>query len=381
VTLVYIKVSGEYGTMVTRAKSRAKGKRESQTIGEVVKSLRTSSGMTSEQLAVSAGLSPSYIRKLESGARHAVTLDTAKKLANGLGVLPDVFFQADTPKGSASMSVDAVPQLANQLQQWTSSVQNGMAALVEEYERMRVLADATSEAIVVMDKGTVLFVNRALMDLLGLDADPEEMVGFNAMDLENLGRYIAPESVIEAHNRLSTMADDPSAFNLLHADGSRVTVWLTPKVVEYCGRPVIAAVLRDVPPSDMIVAATEDSIDWEAAWTEMLAEGLVKTENPETVAVLIHSMAKILWANERAATLLRVKDLKDFVGQKPLSFVSPGSLTTVLQIMADMDEGLVTLDLLRTDGTTFPVQILWNTVSYRRAIVRVSQIIEIGTRM
>ena len=147
--------------------STARVNHRPQTIGGVVKSLRTSSGMTSEQLAVFAGLSPSYIRKLENVARHAVTLDTAKKLANGLGVSPNVFFQADTSKGSLPMTADAIPHLMNQLQQWTSSVQNSMTALVEEYERMRGLDDAMSESIIVVDKGKVLSVNRALMDLLG----------------------------------------------------------------------------------------------------------------------------------------------------------------------------------------------------------------------
>jgi PAS domain S-box-containing protein len=254
-----------------------------------------------------------------------------------------------------------------------------MDALVEEYERMRVLADATSEAIVVMDKGIVLFVNRALADMLGLDAEPEDMVGLNVLDLENLGKYVAPESVTDAHNRLSTFADDPAAFNLLRADGSRVTVWLTPKVLEYCGRPVIAAVLRDTPPGDAIAPGSEESIDWEAAWTEMVAKGLVSTESPETVAVLIHSMAKIVYGNDRAAALLGVEDRKQLVGQKPLSFVSPGSLTTVLNIMSDLDEGWVTLDLLTAEGKAVPVHVRWQTVNYRRAIVRVSQITELNS--
>ena len=55
----------------------------SQTIGEIVKALRIASGMTPEQLAASAQLSPSFIRKLEGGARgirRDITLETARKL-------------------------------------------------------------------------------------------------------------------------------------------------------------------------------------------------------------------------------------------------------------------------------------------------------------
>ena len=42
-------------------------------IGEIIKNLRTASGMTPEQLGVSSQLSPSYIRKLEGGMRHDIT--------------------------------------------------------------------------------------------------------------------------------------------------------------------------------------------------------------------------------------------------------------------------------------------------------------------
>ena len=51
--------------MATEQESRT----YTQTIGEIVKRLRIASGMTPEQLAISAQLSPSFIRKLEGGAR------------------------------------------------------------------------------------------------------------------------------------------------------------------------------------------------------------------------------------------------------------------------------------------------------------------------
>ena len=116
-----------------------------QTIGEIVKRLRVASGMTPEQLAVSAQLSPSFIRKLEGGARgrgRDITLETAKKLADGLGVSPSVFFGSEVQGPSPLLVPPANPQAARQLLQWNASLQMGIAAMIEENERLRVLADA-----------------------------------------------------------------------------------------------------------------------------------------------------------------------------------------------------------------------------------------------
>lgn len=240
-----------WGEEIKKVASRNSNDRSAQTIGEIIKSLRVTSGMTPEQLGDSAQLSPSYIRKLEGGLRHDITLDTAKKLADGLGVSPEVFFDAEIAKPSTLLVPAANPQAARQLLQWAGSIQAGIGSLLEEDERLCLLSDAASEAIVVLDEGTVLFVNRALIDMLGVGGDPDQLMGFNALDVSGLMKYIAPGSVAEAHRLATTLVDsgelppNPLMLDLLRADGSPLTVWVRGKIMQYKGRTVYVVILRD----------------------------------------------------------------------------------------------------------------------------------------
>jgi transcriptional regulator with XRE-family HTH domain len=61
-------------------------------IGEKIRILREKRGLSPERLAQLSGVSPQYIRKLEDGEGKSITLTIAQKLAKGLGVSPQVFF-------------------------------------------------------------------------------------------------------------------------------------------------------------------------------------------------------------------------------------------------------------------------------------------------
>ena len=51
-----------------------------------LKSLRTSKGMTQEELAELSGIDYKYLQKLESQNPSSPTLSTLKKLSTGLGI-------------------------------------------------------------------------------------------------------------------------------------------------------------------------------------------------------------------------------------------------------------------------------------------------------
>jgi PAS domain S-box-containing protein len=138
---------------------------------------------------------------------------------------------------------------------------------LEEDERLRVLADAASEAIVVLDKGTVLFVNRTLIDMLGMSGDPDQLMGFNTMELDGLSKYIAPESLADAHHLATTVEDidfsnfPPFTVDILRSDGTSLTVWVKGKTMEYGGRAVDVALLRDSSWEEAAAGAKEDPPD------------------------------------------------------------------------------------------------------------------------
>jgi PAS domain S-box-containing protein len=233
---------------VTTSKKKAHRPR---TIGEIIKSLREAMGMTPQELADSAQLSPSYIRKLERGLRHEISLDAARKLAHGLGVSPTVFFDDDVPSASSLLVPPANSHLSKQLMQWARNINAGMAELLREEERLRFLADATPDGIAVLDKGRVLFLNRQFLDMLGLPDEPDEFSGFDATEKSNLAKYVAPGSVARAHQALLTLANASETVDLLRADGTQFPVHVTGKIARYEGHQVLIVILRDLSDSGL----------------------------------------------------------------------------------------------------------------------------------
>lgn len=62
-----------------------------ETIGEVIKKLRKQRNLSQNIVASRAGLPREYISQLEKGKTKSITLTTARKLAKGLGVRPEIF--------------------------------------------------------------------------------------------------------------------------------------------------------------------------------------------------------------------------------------------------------------------------------------------------
>jgi transcriptional regulator with XRE-family HTH domain len=65
-------------------------------LGEQIRELRLSAGITQEQLGEKASLNYKFIGELERG-RVNVSLDSLVKIASALGVKPGSFFATDNP--------------------------------------------------------------------------------------------------------------------------------------------------------------------------------------------------------------------------------------------------------------------------------------------
>ncbi|MCR4989759.1 MAG: helix-turn-helix domain-containing protein [Lachnospiraceae bacterium] len=65
------------------------------TIGENIRRIRKEKGMTVKELAERVGISDTYMRFYENGQRSPKK-DAIKKIADALGVNPEVFYNADT---------------------------------------------------------------------------------------------------------------------------------------------------------------------------------------------------------------------------------------------------------------------------------------------
>jgi diguanylate cyclase len=104
-----------------------------------------------------------------------------------------------------------------------------------EAERMRGLANAAVEGLLVCDADQIVTVNNSLARLLG--SSPDSLVGAK---LEQM----VPDPAVRAN--LIERPDHPLEGDLLHADGSAVPVEFILRPVDFGGRPHHAIAVRDL---------------------------------------------------------------------------------------------------------------------------------------
>ena len=250
-------------------------------VGEIIKRLRSAAGMSVKELAASSQVSPTCIRKIESGQRRDMSVSTAKKLAAGLGVSPAVFFGAKFPRDASDLSSRVNNHAEDQLAQWAANVQAGIDTLLEECHRLRILCDAGSEGVIVMERGVVLFVNQQFLDMQGIACEPCDFIGTDGFDMGTFLNIVTPRSLADAYQRLVNQDTSPFTIDIMRPDGSGATLWVRAKVIDYRGRQVGVGVLRYAPWDDPFNLAFKDLIDWKDVWAELQARDFLREEPRE----------------------------------------------------------------------------------------------------
>ncbi|MDQ4127460.1 MAG: PAS domain S-box protein, partial [Actinomycetota bacterium] len=105
-------------------------------------------------------------------------------------------------------------------------------------ERYRTFTDAAHEAIVIIDRGEVLEVNRAYAAVFGYE--PEEIVGRSALDV------VAPESRDLVRRKMSEGSEEPYEAVGMRKDGSRLHMEVHGRAFDYRGRRVRISAIRDI---------------------------------------------------------------------------------------------------------------------------------------
>lgn len=68
-------------------------------ISKFLKRIREKKGLSQRKLAERSGVNRAYICQLEAGKTKGITLRTARALAKGLGVRPEIFLSSDDTEG------------------------------------------------------------------------------------------------------------------------------------------------------------------------------------------------------------------------------------------------------------------------------------------
>jgi len=140
-------------------------------------------------------------------------------------------------------------------------VQTQQAALQKSEARYRQLIDLSPDALVVYREGVIVFVNSAMVALLGA-AGPEELIGKPVLD------FVHPDYRELAAQRIAaTLAADEIAplidEKLFRVDGSVIDVEVTTARLDYQGEPAAQTLVRDITARKQAEAALRTS---EARW-------------------------------------------------------------------------------------------------------------------
>ncbi|MBA3790621.1 MAG: PAS domain S-box protein [Rubrobacter sp.] len=105
-------------------------------------------------------------------------------------------------------------------------------------DRLRSLADATFEGILISDRGEILEANRALTDMMGYEL--AEMVGRSVLE------FVAPEHRDLVRRKIASGDEAPYEIVGVREDGTHLDLEVRGEAYSYQGRSVRVTAVRDV---------------------------------------------------------------------------------------------------------------------------------------
>lgn len=116
-------------------------------------------------------------------------------------------------------------------------------ALLESEEKYRTLIEMSPDAIVIHDGGIILYANPATAHLFHA-SHPENIIGRDAFTIIHPDSQAISRTVAEKDKEgISTL---PTEIQVIHKDGTIMTVEGRGRRIQYQGKPAIEVILRDV---------------------------------------------------------------------------------------------------------------------------------------
>jgi PAS domain S-box-containing protein len=125
------------------------------------------------------------------------------------------------------------------------------AALRESESRFRTLADASFEGLVIHEDGVLLDVNARITDILGYT--PAELIG------KSFWEFIDAKYLEAVRKAVRTSTTSLYEVELIHKDGRRVPMEVVGRPLEWKGKVVRVAALRDITERKKAEAALRES--------------------------------------------------------------------------------------------------------------------------
>lgn len=215
-----------------------------------------------------------------------------------------------------------------------------------------ILDEASDGIIVVSARGTIESLNPAAAAMFGYEADDlvSQQVGVLVSPAED-----GTQSGLRTANGAGGFADFTGARSILigkRSDGSTFPIELTVNEMVIGSERKFSAILRDI--------TERDAADRALRKTEARYRALVEMS---PVAMVVHRLGSVLFANDALARLLNVDDPGTLVGRRVEEFTHPDSLANVqariTEIARTGTSSLPPLEerLLRATGESFLAEV------------------------
>ncbi|MBN2489187.1 MAG: PAS domain S-box protein, partial [Methanosarcinaceae archaeon] len=231
-------------------------------------------------------------------------------------------------------------------------------ALKQSEERYRNVVELATDSIIVhSEEGRIIFVNPALVILVGAKG-PEDLIGKSVLDIIPPERWDLTrehiQQVIDTRKPLKGLEE-----KVMRLDGSVIDVEVNGTFIIYGGEPAIMIVLHDITERKRAEEALKQSEERYRNVVEMATDSIVV--NGEG--------GRIIFVNHAMVTLVGAKGPEDLIGKSVLDFIpSENRELTIkrIQHILDTHESLINVDekVMRLDGSVIDAEVSGGFIIY-----------------
>jgi two-component system cell cycle sensor histidine kinase/response regulator CckA len=231
--------------------------------------------------------------------------------------------------------------------------------LRESEDRVRNLAEAAFEGVVISEHGRVIDANDQTLAMLGqLRSD---LIGTKIAD------HVAPESRPLVEKAIREGSETIYEHKLMRADGSTFYAEARARVVRQGGRALRMTAIRDTSERRRVEEALRESEDRMRTLSEASFEGVVISEN-----------ARALDANDQLLHMLG-RTREEFIGSEMYEHVAPDARAQLQEVMRDGATSYETR-LRRKDGSEFYAEGRVRMVQQGARVLRMAAVRDVTER-
>ncbi|MBU5445163.1 PAS domain-containing sensor histidine kinase [Paenibacillus sp. MSJ-34] len=209
----------------------------------------------------------------------------------------------------------------------------------ESEERYRQLVELSPEPIVVYSDRTIVYVNPAGAELIGV-ADPNELYG------KSIGEYFFAHASASLFDENKIPIEGTVEMNISTAYGQLITIEAMAVPIRYRGEPAVQLLCRDI-------TDRKKAIESEYRYQRLL--------KLSPVPIILHRNDLIVDANDAAVKLLGAEKKTDMIGQSVYTFIHPDYYAEEKKrlesvVLTDDHLSFREIKLNRLDGRTIDVE-------------------------